>query len=34
MARATRFMMAGQADQAVDAIRAARAIRDRTQLSR
>ncbi len=26
-------MMAGQADQAVDAIRAARAIRDRTQLT-
>ena len=33
MARATRYMMAGQADQAVDAIRAARAIRDRTQLT-
>jgi len=33
MARATRYMMAGQADQAVDAIRTARAIRDRTQLT-
>src|SRR5437660_11164433 len=33
MARATRYMMAGQADQAVDAIRTARAIRDRTQLA-
>jgi LuxR family transcriptional regulator, maltose regulon positive regulatory protein len=33
MARATRYMMAGQADEGVDAIRAARAIRDRTQLS-
>ena len=33
MARATRFMMAGQADQGVDAIRAARAIQDRTQLT-
>jgi len=33
MARATRHMMAGQAEQAVDAIRAARDIRDRTQLT-
>ena len=33
MARATRYMMAGQADQAVDAIRGARAIQDRTQLT-
>jgi LuxR family transcriptional regulator, maltose regulon positive regulatory protein len=33
MARATRYMMAGQADQAVDAIRGARAIQERTQLT-
>jgi LuxR family maltose regulon positive regulatory protein len=33
MARATRYMMAGQADQAVDAIRAGRAIRDRAQFA-
>ena len=33
MARATRYMMAGQADQAVNAIRTAQAIRDRTQLT-
>jgi LuxR family transcriptional regulator, maltose regulon positive regulatory protein len=33
MARATRFMMAGQADQGIDAIRAARAIQERTQLT-
>ena len=33
MARATRYMMAGQADQALDAIRTARAIRDRNQLT-
>ena len=33
MARATRYMMAGQADQGVDAIRAARAIRDRGQFA-
>ncbi|HEX5295126.1 MAG TPA: LuxR C-terminal-related transcriptional regulator [Streptosporangiaceae bacterium] len=33
MARATRFMLAGQADQAVDAIRGARAIQERTQLT-
>ena len=33
MARATRFMMAGQADQAVDAIRAGRAIQDRAQFA-
>ena len=33
MARATRYMMAGQADQAVDAIRAGRAIQDRAQFA-
>jgi LuxR family maltose regulon positive regulatory protein len=33
MARATRYMMAGQADQAVNAIRTAQAIQDRTQLT-
>jgi LuxR family transcriptional regulator, maltose regulon positive regulatory protein len=33
MARATRFMLAGQADQGIDAIRAARAIQERTQLT-
>jgi len=33
MARATRFMLAGQADEGVHAIRAARAIQDRTRLT-
>ena len=33
MARATRYMLAGQADQAVDAIRAGRAIQDRAQFA-